>query len=192
MKTCVLFIQGGGQGAHVEDGVLAKSLEHALGSEFEVRYPHMLGESEPDFSVWTQQISSMLAEIEGDVILVGHSLGGAALLNYLAENTCERSIAGLFLLAAPSWDKDKWNFDELKLPRNVSERLAAIDPIFFYQCCDDEVVPFEHLALHEAQFPNATTRVLSSGGHQFCNGLQLVAEDIQNSTNSSGVRSHHK
>lgn len=181
MTIDVVFIQGGGKGAHTEDELLVKSLERALGSEFNVRYPRMQGESEPDFGAWKQQISSTLEMIRGEVILVGHSLGGSALLKYLAEGQFYQSVNGLFLLAAPSWDKNKWNFDDLKLPEDVSDRLAAIQSIFFYQSRDDEIVPFQHLALHSARFPKATTRTLKSGGHQFDNDLVLVAEDIQNS-----------
>ena len=33
--TCVLFIQGGGKGAHSEDASLANSLKQALGPKYE-------------------------------------------------------------------------------------------------------------------------------------------------------------
>ena len=47
MSTCVLFIQGGGKGAHAEDTFLADSLKRALGPDYDVRYPRMPGESNP-------------------------------------------------------------------------------------------------------------------------------------------------
>ena len=47
MSTCVLFIQGGGKGAHAEDTFLADSLKRALGPDYDVRYPRMPHESNP-------------------------------------------------------------------------------------------------------------------------------------------------
>ena len=51
MKTPVLFIQGGGEGAHEYDALLSKSLQQALGSEYEVHYPRMPDESNPEILV---------------------------------------------------------------------------------------------------------------------------------------------
>ncbi len=178
-KTCVLFIQGGGKGAHSEDAPLANSLKRALGPKYDVRFPRMPSEADPNVKAWKEQISSELSRIPDMVILVAHSVGGSILLKYLSEEKVERPIAGLFLLAAPSWDEDRWNFDDLKLPRDIAEKLAFIPRIFFYHCRDDDVVPFAHLALHGARIPRAVTRVVNSGGHQFGNNLTGVATDIQ-------------
>lgn len=43
--TCVLLIQGGGEGAHLEDTPLADSLKRALGSNYDVRFPQMPDEA---------------------------------------------------------------------------------------------------------------------------------------------------
>jgi serine hydrolase len=179
IKTCVLFIQGGGKGAHSEDAPLANSLKRALGPKYEVRFPRMPGEADPNVEAWKEKISSELSRIPGMVILVAHSVGGSILLRYLSEEKIEKPIAGVFLLATPSWDEDRWNFDDLKLPGDIAEKLASIPRIFFYHCWDDDVVPFAHLALHRARIPRAVTRVINSGGHQFGNNLTGVATDIQ-------------
>jgi hypothetical protein len=128
MSTCALFIQGGGEGAHAEDKLLANSLKRALGSSYDVRYPRMPDEANPSVEVWGQ-----------------------------------------------------WNFDDLKLPRKIAEKLAPIPRIFFYHCRDDEIVPFAHLALHTAQIPQAITRAINHGGHQFGNDLAPIAMDIRGS-----------
>src|SRR5436190_4524507 len=181
MGTPVLFIQGGGEGAHLEDASLAVSLQEALGAEYDVCYPQMTGESQPDIQTWNAQIGKELAGLDGRVILVGHSVGGAALLNYLSENVQER-IAGLFLLAAPSWDEENWNFDDLRLPRDLAAKLSRIPRIFLYHNRDDEIVPFSHLALHSARLPHAIVRESDTGGHQFGNGLATVASDVKRDT----------
>jgi predicted alpha/beta hydrolase family esterase len=177
--TYVLFIQGGGKGAHAVDAALAESLKRALGADYDVRFPRMPGEADPNLATWKKKISSELSRIRGRVILVAHSLGGSILLRYLAEEAVDKPIAGAFFLAAPSWDGERWNFDDLKLPHDIAEKLAPIPRIFFYHCRDDDVAPFAHLALHRARIPQAVTREVDSGGHQFGNDLTGVAADIR-------------
>jgi uncharacterized protein len=178
MTTCVLFIQGGGKGAHSEDAPIANSLKRALGPKYDVRFPRMPDEADPNVATWKEKIASELSRIPGKVILVAHSIGGSILLRYLSEKKVEKPIAGLFVLAAPSWDEDRWNYDDLKLPRDIAQKLALIPRLFFYHCRDDDVVPFAHLALHGKRIPQAVTRVVNSGGHQFDNDLTGVATDI--------------
>lgn len=180
LRIHVLFIQGGGEGAHEEDALLAASLQKALGVEFDVRFPQMPGESDPDMQTWKAKIASELKTRDGEVILVGHSLGGAALLKYLSEEKVEKSIAGLFLLAAPSRDEENWNFDDLRLPPDLAARLSSIPRIFLYHNRDDKIVPFNHLMLHAARLPRAVIREGERGGHQFGNDLANVANDIRN------------
>jgi len=178
-KTHVLFVQGGGKDAYDEDAALAASLGRGLGDEYEVHYPGMPGEADPNVKSWKRKIAAELSRLRGKVLLVGHSLGGSILLKYLSEEEIRKPIAGLFLLAAPSWDEDQWNFDDLKLPRDIAERLASIPRIVLYHSRDDVVVPFAHLALHGARLPQATIRALDGRGHQLGNDLTDVARDIR-------------
>lgn len=180
-NPCVLFIQGGGEGAHAEDKPLAESLKRALGASYDVRFPQMPDEANPDAQSWGRKISQDLSRIPGRVILVAHSIGGSILLKYLAEVQVKNPIAGLFLLAAPSWDGDRWNFNDLKLPTDIAERLAQVPKVFFYHCRDDNIVPFAHLALHGTRLPDAVMRAIDHGGHQFDEDLNFVASDIRSS-----------
>ena len=186
MRSPVLFIQGGGEGAHEEDALLAASLQKALGAEYDVRYPQMPGESEPDMQTWKAKIARELEALDGMVILVGHSIGGSALLKYLSDEEVSKPIAGLFLLAAPSWDEENWNFDDLRLPRDLAAKLSRIPSIYLYHNRDDEIVPFSHLALHAARLPRAGVREGDRGGHQFGNDLANVAGDIRTEAQGSG------
>jgi len=183
--TSVLFVQGGGEGAHAIDASLAASLQKALGAEYDVRYPQMPDESNPDQQTWRVKIASELEKLEGRVILVGHSVGGSTLLKYLSEGNVEKPIAGLFLLAAPSWDREDWNFEDLKLPTDLAAKLSWIPQIFLYHNRDDEIAPFKHLALHAARLPGAEVREGDKGGHQFGNDLANVASDIRDVVEAS-------
>src|ERR1041384_2403617 len=107
MKKQVLFIQGGGKGAYKEDEKLVESLQAALGTEYSVLYPKMPEEESSGYSEWKAQIAKELAALDGEVILVAHSVGSSILLKYLAEENIENLIAGVFLIAAPYWGRSE-------------------------------------------------------------------------------------
>jgi predicted alpha/beta hydrolase family esterase len=188
MKQHVLFVHGsGGQGAYEEDGILVASLQNGLGATYAVRYPKMPLEENAGHADWKARIATELSGLDDDVILVAHSVGGAILLKYLTEEHVEKPIAGLFLLATPYFGGDaNWNYAEMNLPQDVAAMLPAIPRIFLYHSRDDEVVPFAHLALYAAKFPQATIRAFDGRGHQFGNDLTEVAEDIRSAETRSG------
>lgn len=182
MKKPGLFIQGGGEGAYEEDGKLAASLQDGLGDGYEVVYPRMPNEDSPEYASWKSQIETQLASLEGEVILVGHSLGGSVLLKYLSEEKLEKPIAGLFLIAPPYWGADDdWQAEAYTLREDFATKLPTIPRIFFYHSRDDEWVPFAHLALYAEKLPQATIREFDGRGHQFKNDLSEVVADIKNS-----------
>jgi len=179
MTKQVLFIQGAGEGAYEEDEKLVKSLRDVLGTEYNVRYPKMPEEDDQGYEAWKTQISKALAALDDGVILVGHSVGSSMLLKYLSEETVEKSIAGIFLIAAPYWGTRGWQMDEFTLDEGyASETLKGL-PVFFYHSRDDDIVPFAHLALHVEKFPQAPVREFDGRGHQFNNDLSEVAADIK-------------
>jgi uncharacterized protein len=179
----VLFIQGAGEGAYDEDALLARSLQDALGDTYVVRYPRMPNDGDAEYPDWKQQIASELAVMDGERTLVGHSVGGSVLIKYLSEATGADRIAGLFLLAAPFWEKEGfWKWDEARLENDVAEKLSYVPRICLYHSRDDETVPFEHLASYAALLPHATIREVEGRGHQFGNDLTDVARDIRSGT----------
>jgi predicted alpha/beta hydrolase family esterase len=187
MKKYVLFIHGAGEGAYEEDRLLVESLQNALGSAYEVRYPRMRNEESPEYADWKPQIASELAALDGEVTLVGHSVGGSVLIKYLSEEQLDTPIASLFLLATPYWGADEfWKWDEVRLPEDVAAKLASIPRIFLYHSRDDDIVPFAHLALYAARLPQATIREFDGRGHQFGNDLAEVAGDISRAETTSG------
>jgi serine hydrolase len=179
MKKQVLFIQGGGEGAHEEDNKLAISLQHELGGEYNVIYPKMPEEEGLGYEAWKAQISKELAALNGKVILVGHSVGSSMLLKHLTEEGLERPLAGIFLIAAPYWGLGGWQMDKFTLDEGQTANILKGLPIFFYHSHDDNIVPFAHLVLHVEKFPQATIREFDGRGHQFNNDLSEVAADIK-------------
>jgi predicted alpha/beta hydrolase family esterase len=182
MKRQILFLQGGGAGAYKEDEQLVARLRHALGTAYELRYPKMPTENNPDYKKWKARIGKELSVLKGDMILIGHSLGGSFLLKYVSEERFEKNVAGIFLLATPYWGGNGWRYEgyeEVSLAENFASKLPSGASIFLYHSRDDEVVPFEHLTLYAKKMPQATIRALDKGGHQFNNDLPEVVADIK-------------
>jgi uncharacterized protein len=179
MTKQVLFIHGAGRGAHDADTKLANSLQSALGPDYTVINPPMPHEGAPEYATWRAQISKELAALQGTVILVGHSLGGAVLLKYLSEEQLEHPIAGLFMVAAPYWGAPDWEVDEYVLHEDFAAYLPSGLPLFLYHGQDDEIVPVEHLAMYAAKLPQATVRKVARRSHQFNDDLSEVAADLK-------------
>jgi uncharacterized protein len=68
----ILFLQGGGEGAYREDAKLVAYLREALGPAYELLYPKMPAENNPDYKKWKVRISKELAALKRRVILIGH------------------------------------------------------------------------------------------------------------------------
>jgi predicted alpha/beta hydrolase family esterase len=179
VKIHVLLIHGGGWGAYEEDSRLAASLRDTLGDAYEVRYPRMPNEDSPEYGAWSRQIARELTALSGEVILVGHSLGGSVLLKYLSEEKVENPVAGLFLIAAPYWGAEDWEVGEYAMRAGFASRLPEELPVFLCHSRDDQVVPFAHLALYSEELGQATIRAFDGRGHQFDDDLTEVARDIQ-------------
>ena len=84
-KPIILFIQGGGKGAYKEDKKLALFLQDALSEIYDINYPKMPDERNPNYETYKAKIDEELKKMHSRVVLVGHSLGGCFLLKYLSE-----------------------------------------------------------------------------------------------------------
>jgi predicted alpha/beta hydrolase family esterase len=84
----LLFVQGAGGGTHASwDNKLVASLEQALGPDYAIRYPRMPDEDNPDPTAWKKAIAREIRKLSDGMFLVGHSIGAAILMEYLAGAT---------------------------------------------------------------------------------------------------------
>jgi len=181
MKRHVLFIHGGGDEsdeAYRTDEILADSLRESLGNDFAVSFPKMKEEKTADLG-WPRQISDEVNKIEGDLVLVGHSLGASMILKYLSEMQVSKKIRAVFLLAPPHWTGDEDWKQGLKLKNDFADKLPADIPLFLYQCVDDDVVPVAHHNWYVKMLPHARVHEIKKGGHQFNDDLEFLARDIK-------------
>jgi uncharacterized protein len=179
MRKEVLFVHGGGHGAYEEDKKLVASLRDILGTAYDVRYPRMPDEDRPEYEAWKERIARELTALDGEVILVGHSLGASILLKYLSEEKAEKPVAGVFLVAPPYWGAEDWEVSEYALQADFASKIPKELAVFFYHSRDDEWVPFAHLALYAEKLPQATIHEFDDRGHQFDDDLSEVTRDIK-------------
>jgi predicted alpha/beta hydrolase family esterase len=173
MTTRVLFVHGAGEGTFEGSRALVESLSKSLGDGFEVDYPALPAEDEPDPREW----SRIIEEKSADSIVVAHSVGASIALKHFSETGGE-NLLGLFTIAAPFWGGDGWHYDgyqSLMLPSSP----LIVAPLFLFHGSDDEVVPLEHLTLFTGTFPTAAAQVIGGVGHDLGNDASMVARSIR-------------
>lgn len=152
----ILFVQGGGAGVHDEwDDTLAASLRAELGHGYEVRYPRMPGEDQPQAATWGSAIRQEIAALEDGAVVVGHSVGGTILVHVLAEAAPDRRLGGIVLLAVPCVGLGGWPGDEFELPSDLGGRLPQGVPVHLFHGLADETVPPAHTDLYAHAIPQA-------------------------------------
>ena len=180
--TCtrqILFIQGGGAGAHDEwDDKLAESLRRELGGEYEVRYPRMPDEGDPSYARWSTAIRREMTALDDGVVVAGHSVGAAILLKALADQPREKGLEGIVLIAAPFVGEGGWPGDEFELPHDLGARLPHGVPVHVFHGLQDETAPPSHADLYARAIPQAQLHRLPGRDHQLDNDLSAVAKTI--------------
>ncbi|WP_153464385.1 alpha/beta hydrolase [Sediminibacillus terrae] len=181
MKNTVLFIHSAGeQGQDQGSGNLSSYLTKELGDNYSFVSPAMPEPENPVYAHWKKQLEKELRKLTGEVILIGHSLGGSVLLKYLTEQSCNLVFSGLFIIASPYWGLDEsWQSNEFTLQHNFEQKLPVIPNLFLYHSVDEDIVPFAHHIAYAEKLPQATTRELEGKQHLFLNGLPTLVQDIE-------------
>ncbi len=180
MTTQVLFIQGAGAGTYDDwDSKLVDSLRHELGSDYEVRYPRMPDEGDPDFGRWVAALEEELGKLDEGAVLVGHSFGGTVIALGLSRGPPAQRLAGVFLIAPPFFGEGGWDSEEVTFGPDLGGRLPSTTPVRLYQGDQDTDVPPAHLNLYARAIPQAMARKLAARDHQLNDDLSEVAADIR-------------
>jgi predicted alpha/beta hydrolase family esterase len=176
----ILFIQGGGAGAHDEwDDKLVESLRRELGDGYEVRYPRMPDEGDPSYARWSPAIRREMADLDDGSVVVGHSVGATILVNAVAEQLPERRLAAIVLIAAPFVGDGGWPGDEFELTSELGARLPPGVRVHVFHGLQDETAPPSHADLYGLAIPQAHIHQLPRRDHQLNNDLSEVAEAIR-------------
>lgn len=176
----MLFVQGAGDGVHDHwDNHLVDSLRGELGPAYEIRYPVMPNEADPQYAVWKPALQRELAALEHGAIIVGHSVGGTILIHVLTEWTPPSQLGAICLIAAPFIGTGGWESDDIDARPDLAVRLPRQVPLFFYHGSKDDTVPPTHVELYARAVPQAHVRRLAGRDHQLNNRLSETAADIR-------------
>jgi predicted alpha/beta hydrolase family esterase len=175
----ILFIQGGGKGAHDEwDDKLCDDLRRKLGDGHELRYPRMPDEDDPSYATWSPAIRREMADLNDGAVVGGHSVGGTILIHAIAELPPEQALAAIVLIAAPFVGEGGWPADEFQLASNLGARLPQGVRVHVFHGHDDETAPLSHADLYAHAIPQAQVHRLPGRDHQLNNDLSEVARAI--------------
>lgn len=181
MNATVMFIHSAGpQGSEQGSNNMIAYLKEELMNEYDLTFPNMPTPEDPKYIEWKDQIEKELKVLKGEVILVGHSLGGSVLLKLLSEETYNIKISGLFVVAAPYWGIDKdWQRQDFILQEDFDQHLRQIPQLFLYHSREEEIVPFSHHLAYAEKLPQANRIVLEGSQHLFQNGLPELIKEIR-------------
>lgn len=178
--TDVLFVQGAGEGVH--DGWdlrLVESLRHELGPGYDVRYPRMPNEADPQLRAWASMLEGELAALRPGAVVVGHSAGGTVAIDVLAGSLVVPPLAAIVTIAAPFIGRGGWEFDELAPRADLAEQLPDGVPLVMFHGEADDVVPVEHVERYREILPRALVRRLAGRDHQLNDDMSEVAGEIR-------------
>lgn len=182
MKKQILFAHSAGSqdGPGMGSYDLVQWLKEQLGTGYEITFPVIEDPEAPTHEKWEVMLEKELSKFNEEVILIGHSLGGSTLLKYLSENRSDVKIAGLFLVAAPYWGTNGWDFAEFALKNEFLKFLPPIASVHLFHCTDDPFVPVEHLYFYKQDLTNAIVHELEGNSHVFADGLPELVDIIKN------------
>jgi uncharacterized protein len=120
------------------------TLQYALGDSYNVLIPEFPNKQNAQYLEWKIIFDKIHSYINEQTILVGHSLGGIFLTQYLSEHPLK--ISQLHLVAAVYGKEGSFISPKDFLPIQVSSQSVHI-----WHSIDDTVVPFDHaLSLKKA------------------------------------------
>ncbi len=175
----MLFVQGGGAAVHDEwDNKLVESLQRALGQNYEIHYPRMPDEADPNFDAWAAALRREFRNLSDGAIAVGHSIGGTILINVLAEEPPNLAFGAIFLIAAPFVGEGGWPSAGWQPEREIGKKLPKGMSIDLYYGLADTTVPRSHAELYLRAIPHARLFRLPGRDHQLNDDLREIAAAI--------------
>lgn len=157
-------------------------LEEDLGGNYEILSPKMPDADDPQYKHWKLWFEKILPELNEDLIIVGHSLGGVFILKFFSEEDVDKNILGLFSVAPPyltkeyeeNWSERNFDLQDQEL-KSVTEKYK----LSMYFSEDDQLVPFEDCKKFKEILPQACIREFNNYGHFKIEEFPEIIADIK-------------
>jgi len=131
---------------------------------FVVEVPRMPDSDDPKIKEWLEYMQAVIKQPDENTILVGHSLGGQAILRYLAELPAGTKIKKAILVAPVMNEISVRDFDEdeagvfwLKTPFDAEKAKKAAKEIVGFFSDDDRWIPLSSEKILRKKFGTRTT-----------------------------------
>jgi len=153
-------------------------LRQKLGEDYEVILPIMPNKTNARYEEWKLWLEKIIPFLNGEVILIGHSLGASFVAKYLSENKFPKKLKGVFLVSGV-FDRDFEGYSLLSfsLPKKLD---LQTENIYLYHSKDDLVVPFRALEDFKKALPEANVRVFEDRKHLNQGEFPELVQDIKN------------
>lgn len=161
-------------------------LDRALGKKFEIIRPRMPLAENAKYRDWKIYFERFIPHLRNEAILIGGSLGGIFLAQYLSENKLPKKIKSVYLICAPFDDTVKGEdlVGGFKLKFDLSLLDKSVKNLYLLFSKDDDVVPVSHAEKYRAKLKNAKIVVYKSkNGHfkisKFPEIVRMIKNDIK-------------
>jgi len=143
-------------------------LEKELGKNYQVIRPRMPMQDNAKYEEWKINFERYIPELDKNIILIGCSLGGIFLAQYLSENKFPKKILATFLVCAPydgtHSDEDLTGGFKLKSDLSLIQKNSPNLTMLFSK--DDVCVPVYHAEKYREKLPKAKIVIYKSkNGH---------------------------
>lgn len=161
-------------------------LDKELGKKFEIIRPRMPLAENALYEDWKIYFERHIPLLKDNVILIGGSLGGIFLAQYLSENKFPKKILSTYLVGAPFDDtctgEDLVGGFELKKDLSLFEKNSKNLTLLFSR--DDDAVPVEHAEKYRNKLKNAKIILYKSkNGHfkisKFPEIVKMIKNDLK-------------
>ena len=161
-------------------------LDKNLGKNFEIIRPQMPLQDNALYEDWRIHFERFIPYIRNNVILIGNSLGGIFLAQYLSENKLPKKVLSTYLICPPFDDtcigEDLVGGFKLKKDLSLLEKNSRNLTLMFSK--DDDCVPVDHAEKYKAKLKNAKIIIYKSkNGHfrisNFPEIVKMIKSDVK-------------
>lgn len=180
MDKHILFIhsagpQGPGEGSNGLIAFLRNKLDGYV-----IHSPLMPAPENPQYSEWKTKLTNEFAQLPNGTILIGHSIGGSALLKYFLEEDVSLQIPMLISVASPFWGmNEQWQLEDFVISNDSSSWNKQVPAIILMHSIGDPIVPFAHLERYMEVLSSPVIKKIPGRDHVFENGLDELVEIIR-------------
>ncbi len=161
-------------------------LEKKFQNKFEIIRPRMPLSDNAKYRDWKILFERYIPLLKKDYTLIGSSLGGIFLAQYLSENKMPKKALSVYLVCAP-FDGDLASEDLVggfKLKKDLSLLEENCKNLYVMFSEDDDVVPVSHAEKYKSKLKKAHVLIYKDkGGHftvsKFPEIIKLISKDTK-------------